>query len=214
MVSVLAANHLLAASVVQSAGQRVAASWPWYIVRAAGFTAAGLLILLMLSGIFQVTGLMYRFLEPVKAWAVHKALAIALCFAIVIHVGFLLIDHYVRFSIWQVSIPFLSHYSNGSKLFGLSGVAVAFGILAAYGVALLVASSLGWIDSKKGLWRTLHYASYAVIILAFIHALGVGTDLRYGSFRAAWLAVGVVLVLAVLGRLWRAGTMHKKKDAE
>jgi len=46
----------------------------------------GLLILLMLSGIGQVTGLTYKIVEPVKAWVIHKALALALCGAIVVHV--------------------------------------------------------------------------------------------------------------------------------
>jgi hypothetical protein len=71
----------LAVSSIHIATHRVASSWPWYIIRAAGFTAAGLIILLMLSGIGQVTGFTYRFIAPIKAWAIHKALALALCIA-------------------------------------------------------------------------------------------------------------------------------------
>ena len=192
----------------QVAVHRVAATWPWYIVRGAGFAAAGLLILLMLSGIGQVTGLTYRIVEPVKAWAIHRALAIALCFSIALHVIFLLVDHFARFTVAQVLVPFASHYKRNSHVpFG--SLWVAFGVLAMYGVALLVASSLGWIDTKKGAWRKLHYVSYAVMVLAYLHALFVGSDLSYGTFRAAWLAVGVVLGVAVVARLLRAGTMRR-----
>jgi hypothetical protein len=89
---------LFAASTVSEAGKRVGAEWTWYVIRAAGFTAAGLIVLLMLSGIGHVTGFTFRFIEPIKAWLIHKALAYALCVAIAIHIGFLLIDHYIHFS--------------------------------------------------------------------------------------------------------------------
>ena len=207
-------QHVAAASTAQAAERRVAGTWPWYVVRAAGFTAAGLLILLMLSGIGQVTGLTYRVLEPVKAWVVHKALAFALCAAIVVHVSFLLIDKFRPFNLWEILVPFVSTYTNKTALFGLNlgRLAVTLGVLAMYGVAISVLSSLGWIDTKKGRWRKLHYISYFVMLFAFVHALGVGSDLKYGTFREAWIAVGFILLLAIVGRLWRAGTLRKTRD--
>jgi hypothetical protein len=113
--------------------------------------AAGLLFLLMISGIGQVTGLTYRFIEPVKVWVVHKALAIALCAAIAIHGGFLLIDQYVHFSFGQLLIPFVATYSNSTTLLGinLDRFAVTTGIFAMYGVAITVITSLLWIDKKR-----------------------------------------------------------------
>lgn len=204
-----ASNHLLATL----AADRFVASWPWYIVRAAGFVAAGLLFLLMFSGIGQVTGFTYRFIEPIKAWALHKALAFALAASIAVHVLFLLIDKYLPFTIQQILVPFASDYSNKVPLFGLAlgGAAVALGVLAMYGVALIILSSLGWIDTKKGVWRILHYLGYVVMLFVFLHALAAGSDLKYGTFRAAWIAVGLVLVIAVISRLWRAGTLRKQK---
>lgn len=204
-------HALFGVSVTHVIAQRVTSSWPWYVIRAAGFVSAALLILLMLSGIGQVTGLTYRFVEPIKAWLIHKALAIALCVGIAIHGGFLLIDHFVPFSLAQVTVPFLTHYNNGSKLLGigLGGISVALGIFASYGVAILVLTSLGWIDSKTRLWRTLHYTSYAVAILVFLHATYTGTDLRYGLFRAVWVGLGVLVVFAIASRLWRAGMVKK-----
>lgn len=210
--SLVFANHF-AASTVQIATNRVEASWPWYAIRAAGFTAAGLLILLMISGIGQVTGLTYRFLEPVKAWAVHKALAFALLGAIFLHVAFLIIDKYLPFSFAQVLVPFVSHYNNGTTLAGiaLGSVAVALGIFAAYGVIIIVLSSLKWIDTKKHTWRWLHYLSYVVMLFVFLHALYTGSDLKYGTFRAFWILLGLIVVLAVVSRLDRAGTLKRKR---
>jgi len=188
-------------SYLSAAFTRIAATWPWYIVRGAGFVAVLLIFLLMLSGIGQVTGHMYRLFEPSKAWAIHRALAIALCFSIAIHVLFLLLDHTLSFSLPQLFIPFISHY----KSFW-----VGLGVLSMYFVAIIVASSLNWIDTKKGVWKNLHFTSYLVLVLVYFHALYTGTDLAYGAFRAIWIAIGVVMLLAVVLRLWRSGTLVKK----
>jgi hypothetical protein len=205
-----------AASTTTVIAQRVSTSWPWYIIRGAGFIAAGLVVLLVLSGIMQVTGVIYRFIEPITAWTIHKALGIALCISIAVHIGFLLIDNYVRFSLPQLFIPLLSSYNNGTRFPGiaLGSLAVSFGILAMYGIAIVVASSLGWIDTKRQAWRLLHYISYIAAICIFLHALYAGSDLKYGTFRAAWIGLGIIVVLGVLSRLWRAGTMHKDRGQQ
>lgn len=201
-------------SVVGIAANRVVSSWPWYVVRAAGFVAAGLLVLLMLSGIGQVTGLTYRFFEPIKAWAIHKAFAYALVFSIAVHVIFLLIDKFVPFSLIQVLVPFTSTYNNKTTLLGFSlgFLGVAVGIIAMYGVVILVLTSLKWIDTKKRLWRNTHYISYGVAFLVFLHALLTGTDIRYGKFRDAWLLLGAIVVMGVIMRLWRSRTLLKRTD--
>lgn len=203
----------LATSTTQIVAQRFSTSWPWYIIRGAGFIAAGLVVLLMLSGILQVTGFIYRFIEPITAWAIHKALAIALCVSIAMHIGFLLIDNYVRFSPVQLLVPLESHYNNGTAFLGvaLGSLSVSLGILAMYGIAIIVASSLGWIDTKKRAWKSLHYLSYVVAIFIFLHALYTGSDLKYGVFRLAWIGLGAVVILGILSRLWRAGTTRPKR---
>ena len=204
--------ELMASSTVQIATQRVQTSWQWYVIRAAGFVSAGLVLLLMISGIGHVTGLTYRLIEPVKAWMIHKAMALALCAAIFIHVLFILLDaHFVPFSLLQVMVPFLSHYNNGTTFAGLAlgSLAVGFGVLATYGVIIIVLSSLGWIDTHKKTWRWLHYTGYAVVLLVFLHGLYIGSDLKYGTFRMAWIAAGLVLILAIISRLLRAGTLRR-----
>ena len=211
----LSFNRAISASTVHVIAQRISTSWQWYIIRGAGFVAAGLLILLMLTGIGKVTGIIYRFLEPIKVQVIHKAMGMALLVSIAIHGGFLLIDHYVPFSLVQILIPFSSHYNNGTKLWGipLGGIAVSLGILAMYGIVIIVASSLGWINSKKKTWRQLHYLSYAVIYLVLLHGLYVGTDLRYGNFRRLWILIGFIISLGVIARLWHSGVMkHRTID--
>jgi len=202
----------LATTSTGAATHRVETSWEWYVIRAAGFVAAGLLILLMISGICHVTVLTYRFIEPVKAWALHKAMALALCAAIFIHVLFLWFDHFVSFSFVQLLVPFMAHYNTKTTQasMALGGLAISFGILAAYGVIIIVLSSLGWIDSRKKTWRWLHYLGYVVFLLIFLHGLYIGSDLKYGLFRTVWIAGGLIVLLAALSRLLRAGSLRDR----
>ena len=206
-------NHILvlAITTTQIATQRFEATWTWYVIRAAGFVAAGLLFLLMLSGIGMVTGYTYRFFQPAKAWIVHRALALALSASVLVHVTFLLFDHYVPFNIIQVLVPFASSYKR-SKLLGIpvGSLSVAMGILAMYAIAIVVLSSLGWIDTKKKLWKKLHYLSYFIVITVFFHALYTGADLTYGVFRKFWILMGAVLLIVIISRLWRVGTIRQK----
>ena len=207
--------HLATINLIDSTTQivqsRISSSWPWYIIRASGFTAAAALILLTLSGIGQVTGFIFRFIEPIKAWAIHKALAFALCGAIAVHGSFLLIDHFVKFTPIQIVIPLLNRYNNGVNLLGVNfgWFAIASGIIATYGIIILVISSLKWIDTKKSTWKKLHYLSYLVAILVFIHALSSGSDLKYGTFRAGFVALGVIIVLGVISRVYRSGLLKE-----
>jgi sulfoxide reductase heme-binding subunit YedZ len=199
------------ADTIQIATQRVSTAWPWYVVRGAGFVAAALLGLLVLSGIGQVTGLTYRYLEPIKAWAIHKTLAFALLGAIIVHVGFLLVDKFLPFSFTQIFVPFASLYNNKTTILGLplSALGITMGILAMYGVIVLIATSLGWIDRKRSLWRNTHFLSYGVAVLVFLHGLYVGSDLKYGLFRNGWTALGLLTLVAIIVRLWRAGTLKR-----
>jgi DMSO/TMAO reductase YedYZ heme-binding membrane subunit len=107
----------------------------------------------------------------------------------------------------------MSTYNNKTQLFGLpfGSLGVTFGVLSLYGVVIIVISSLYWIDSKKRTWKLLHYISYAVAVLVFLHALYTGSDLRYGLFRLAWIGLGMIVILGIISRLARAGSLKHRK---
>ncbi len=186
---------------------KVESSWPWYVVRASGLVAGVSLVILMLSGIGAVTGHTFRFLEPLTAWATHRALGIVLAVSTAIHVVTLLFDQFVPFNVTQLLVPWASQYKP-LIVFGinLGSVFVALGILAFYVALAVVVSSLFWIDKKQKIWKFLHIASYFVIAAVFFHALFLGTDTSGGLGRLAWVAGGGLVLLAILVRLRRVGT--------
>ncbi len=195
-------------TVVEKVSARAETSWPWYVTRASGIVAAAALFMLILSGIGLVSGGAFRFLEPLTAWASHRALGITFGVSVLIHMFALPFDHFVTFSILDLFVPWLSNYKPLDIAgFHLGSVFVALGVLAFYGVALIIITSLVWIDKKPRTWKILHLMSYIVLLFVFIHALYLGTDLAGGVLRLVWLVIGLVVALAILYRLWRAKTI-------
>jgi DMSO/TMAO reductase YedYZ heme-binding membrane subunit len=187
-------------------------SWPWYVTRASGLTAAALLILLMLSGIGQLTGFSYRFMEPLVSWSLHRALAIALGASIFVHGGVLLFDRYTPFNLLQLLFPFASHYKPAT-IFGahLGSLYVTYGIIASYIAAILIFTSLFLMNKKQAIWRLLHYLSYVLVVLVFLHGLYLGTDIAHGATRVVWWIGGILICIGVLSRLRRAWTLNQDK---
>ena len=183
---------------------RAKSSWPWYITRAAGFVAAFSLIMLMLSGIGFITGGSFRFLEPLTAWATHKAIAYVFTISVIIHVVALLFDTYVPFTIAQMFVPFLSHYRDISIAgHHLGSLYVALGVLALYFVLAIVLTSIIWIDKKPHTWKLFHFLAYLTMIFVFFHALYLGTDLTRGIFRILWIIFGCIVGISIVYRLRR-----------
>jgi sulfoxide reductase heme-binding subunit YedZ len=195
-------------TVAQKLTSRARTSWPWYVARGSGLIAAVALTILMLSGIGLVTGFTFRFLEPLTAWASHRALGLTFGIAVLIHIVSLLFDTFVPFSLLQLLVPWLSSY-RPVVLAGvnLGSLYVAMGVLALYGVAVVIITSLLWVDKKQHRWKLLHYLSYFIILLVFVHALYLGTDLARGFARWLWIAVGIGITAGVVSRLWRARTL-------
>ena len=187
---------------------QIKVSWPWYVTRASGMVAAASLMILLLSGIGQITGRTFRLLDPLTAWASHRALGIAFSIAVLIHVSSLLFDHFITFNVWQLLVPWLSDYRSTHWLgLNVGSIYVAMGIIAMYLTAAIVITSLVWVEKKPALWKLVHYLSYVTIFLVFVHALYTGTDMAHGFWRWLWVVLNGLIFLAVLARLWRARTI-------
>lgn len=167
----------------------------WYLIRAFGLIAAALLAFLIISGVGLITGFTFRFWEPVRAWAVHKAISLSFAFSVLGHILFLLIDHYQRYTVAMVFVPFIG------------SIWLTLGILGLYLITAIIISSLFIVDTKKYLWKIIHLLSYLAVIFVFFHALNMGTDLKGGWLRIFWIVLGLIILVAMITRLWRAGAI-------
>lgn len=192
-------------SVAEGLEERVKLSWPWYLTRASGMVAAISLVILMLSGIGMITGRTFGFLEPITAWASHRALGITFGISVLIHVGALLFDHFVPFGLIDILVPFASDFKMIEILgINIGSLYVALGVLSLYLTAAVVITSLVWVNTKTKLWKFTHITSYLVMLFVFVHALYLGTDLSSGLVRWIWIAAGSSLAIFTITRFWRA----------
>ena len=201
-------QNITGPSVAQKFTSRAKSSWPWFLARSSGLVAAVALVLLMLSGIGQITGDTFRFLAPLTAWASHRALGITFGVAVVVHMVSLLFDTFVPFTVLQLFVPWLSNY----KPVTLAGVHlgslyVALGVLTFYGVVIVIISSLLWVEKKPYTWKWIHLLSYLLAVFVFVDALYLGTDLAHGFFRWLWIGLAIAVASASVYRLWRAKTI-------
>ncbi len=88
---------------------------------------------------------------------------------LLIHIISVLLDTFIQFSLAGILIPLVSTYRP---------VWLSLGIVAMYlGVALAISSYLKRFIGYRA-WRTMHYAGFAVWLLALIHGITTGSDTR------------------------------------
>jgi sulfoxide reductase heme-binding subunit YedZ len=155
----------------------------WYAARGAGVAAYVLLSIVI------VVGLLLAGRSPVPAQPraaivyVHRFGGLAIAAFLVLHVVTLGIDAWLPFSLTALVVPFVS--SVRSPWMGLGIIAAE--LLAALGIANALVRRR---RIPYRVWRTLHYANWAVWLSATAHVVGTGTDRS-----TPWLA-GTVAVCA------------------
>jgi predicted ferric reductase len=176
----------------------------WLVARSSGLVAFGLLTLAVWLGLAMST----RLLGPRRQkpfLALHRTLAWTGLSMVGLHVGAILLDPVLHFSLASALVPGAAPWKPG---------AVAMGVVAGW-LSLALAASFRmrkWIGQKG--WRRLHYASFAAFALALGHALLVGSDLKgFGGPVLALLAAGPVLWLTFYRLLVPRGALRRPVPA-
>jgi len=160
----------------------------WYLARAAGLVAWGLVVASCVWGLLHATRALGR--KPSPAWmlSTHRYLsALALTF-VGVHVVAILADGFVSFGLRDVLIPMTSAWHP---------LAVAWGIVAMYLLVAVEVTSLTRQHIPVKVWRGIHLLSYVVFGLATIHLLSAGTDPNDLLPTASAVLIGVATVFGV-----------------
>jgi DMSO/TMAO reductase YedYZ heme-binding membrane subunit len=160
---------------------------PWYAARAAGIVAWALALSSVVWGLAISTRALGRRPRPAWLYDLHRFLGGAAVIFTAIHVGAILLDSYVSFSLVNVLVPFTGTWHP---------VAVAWGIVALYLLLAVELTSLARARVPKRLWRRVHYGSFGLYALSSIHAVSAGTDGRSPGF-----LIAVVASIPVIGTL-------------
>lgn len=176
----------------------------WYIARAAGFTAYGLLTLTVCMGLLVQTKLMDAIVARWQTFDLHQVTALVALGFVALHIFALLGDQYMGYTIPQLFVPFLSAYRPTE---------VAIGIVALYLFVVVVASFYVRRDIGYQTWRAIHYSTFAVFLLALGHGALAGTDTGAPWARLIYWVTGLIVLLLTIWRINRVAAHDAKAAA-
>jgi methionine sulfoxide reductase heme-binding subunit len=164
----------------------------WYITRAAGVSAYVLLAVVVDLGILRSLA---RQLGERVSWVldeVHQFLALLAAAFVALHLGVLLFDPFITFSVANLLLPLGEPYQS---------LGVGLGVLGLYALVVVLISS--WLRRyiSHRLWRGLHYGSFGVFILVTLHGLLSGSDSGLGWLRSVYFAALASMLFLTVMRL-------------
>jgi predicted ferric reductase len=176
----------------------------WYITRAAGWVAYFLLWFSTVWGLAIPTKFFERFLSPTFAVDFHEYISLLTIGFVILHVGVLLIDQYLPFSITQILVPFISPYRP---------VWVGLGVLGFY-LTLLVTITF-YLRKKIGQkkFKSIHTLSLVGYLGVMLHAFFAGSDSSLSAAKLIYMLTFMVIVFLTSYWLINARQLKKEKDS-
>ncbi|MFN2139116.1 MAG: hypothetical protein ACK2U5_01465 [Candidatus Promineifilaceae bacterium] len=187
--------HLLPGTLVVALTQnllRIGSKTPWHLSRAAGTVAFLLLTGSTVWGLLLSSKIIKEAIPAALSLAMHNILSwLALAFT-GLHALVLLFDNYYTYSLADLTIPFVGPYRP---------VWVGLGIIAFYMMALVTLSFQFRKQIGQKRWRSLHYLSFALFILATVHGLAAGTDNSKLGMQIMYLGSGMLVFFLTTYRM-------------
>ncbi|MBI5352174.1 MAG: hypothetical protein HZB50_06010 [Chloroflexi bacterium] len=160
----------------------------WYLSRASAFVSLSLLWISMALGL-GITNKMARMWPGAPAaFAIHEYVSLlGLAFA-VFHAIVILGDHYIKFTFFQLLIPF--------STVDYRPFWVGIGQVGFYTWAILAATFyIRPLIGQKS-WRFLHYGSFGMYLLGIFHGIFSGTDTsKVWAQNYYWYSAAILIFL-------------------
>jgi sulfoxide reductase heme-binding subunit YedZ len=139
----------------------------WYVARAGGLVAFGLLTVSTLLGLTLSGQARAQRWPRFAIEDVHRFAGLLAGAFVAIHGLAILVDHYVPFTLTDVLVPGTAPYRPLATALGI----VAMELLVALAVTNHYRSRLPY-----RFWRRAHYVNFGVWLLALVHGITAGTD--------------------------------------
>ena len=156
----------------------------WYVARGTGSVALCLLTVAVVVGVGSRTGRPVFGLPRFAVQVLHRNAALLATVFVGVHVLTLLLDPYAQIRFLAVVVPFAAPYRPAWSGLGT----VAFDLF----IAVLVTSALRMRLGAR-VWRAVHWLAYVCWPVAWLHALGTGTDNADAWMRAATVKPAALL---------------------
>jgi predicted ferric reductase len=163
----------------------------WYITRSAGFAAYLLLWFSTALGLAIPAKIFDRFIPRAATYDFHQFISLLAIGFIALHIGVLLVDRYLPYTLAQILIPFLSPYRP---------VWVGIGVFSFY-LVLLVTITF-YLRAQIGLkaFRVIHFFSLASYVGVAAHSFFSGTDSSVPA--AQWMYFTTFMGIVFLTAYW------------
>ncbi len=163
----------------------------WYLARASGVVGWLLLTASVLWGIL-IPAKLTKKQRPAWMLDLHRGLAGLTIGFVAIHLVALVADSYVEFSVVDLVVPFVSDWKP---------IPVALGVLAAWLLVIVQATSLAMKHLPRRTWHRIHMASYLTFFLTSLHGTFAGTDATNPLYQATSLAALTAVIFATMFRI-------------
>ena len=164
----------------------------WWLTRASGIVAWAVVAAAVVWGLLASTRLIRK--RGVPAWILdlHRYLGTLTIVFVVVHVGAIYLDSFVKFTPMQLFVPFKA---------GWRPHAVAWGIIATY--LLLAIQITSWLMRRlpRKLWHRVHVLSLPMLVMATVHGFLAGTDRSNQAVQLGAFATLIVVLFLLTTRL-------------
>lgn len=168
----------------------------WYLLRASGFVALGLLTVATCLGVANLARVGRKASTRAVASLIHRNASLLAVVFVIIHVATAIADKYAGVSFVSIFVPDTSTYDP----FWISLGAVSTDLLVAISVTSLLRTRL-----KASVWRVIHWTAYASWPTAFLHSVGSGTGAGIDTGKTwsslVYVVTGLAFVVAVAARV-------------
>lgn len=167
-------------------------TWLWYSTRASGTLALVLLTLTIALGVAQVGRVRSDRLPRFLLDGLHRHTSLLAGVFLTVHILTAVLDSFAPITLIDAFVPFVGAY----RPIWLGLGATALDLLLAVALTSLIRERLG----HRG-WRAVHWLAYAVWPVAFLHALGTGSDIQQSWMGMIAIACAAAVVVAGLIRI-------------
>ena len=156
----------------------------WLVIRGSGVAAFALLTAATIWGLLVSSKLLGWLVKAKPLTWFHESLGVGALLASLVHIVVISTHDFLDFSWPEILVPGRSDWRP---------LAVAMGISALYGLAVVAGSFYvkRWIGQKR--WRSIHFASFGVFVASLIHGIWAGTDTDSPLLLGLYLGAAVVV---------------------
>ncbi len=170
----------------------------WLLIRGSGLVAYALLAAVMAWGL--VLSMKARPRSVKRLTSIHEALSVGALLATVVHMFTLWRHDFVDFTLEEVLVPGASDWRP---------VAVAWGVLAFYGMVIVTVSFYLRAKITQRYWRLLHFGSYGVFLAGLVHGILAGTDTTHPLVLGFYIVSASAVVALLAMRVGREAGMDE-----